>query len=66
MVFGYVGVLIVWLEMFWVSNFKEKCVLVWFVVEWFKVCFLFMVVWFDGLDVYDWEVIGVVIISNDY
>jgi len=63
---GYIGVLTLRLEMPWVSNLKEKRALVRPVVERLKVRFPVTVARLDGLDVHDWELIGVTTISNDH
>ncbi|MEW6420254.1 MAG: DUF503 family protein [Deinococcota bacterium] len=66
MALGYVGVLIVRVEMPWVTNLKEKRALVRPVVERLKARYPLTVARLDGLDAHDWEVIGVATLSNDY
>ncbi len=62
---GYVGTLTVRVEMPWVSNLKEKRALVRPVVERLKARFPVTVARLDGLNAHDWEIIGVVTVSND-
>ncbi|WP_293915165.1 DUF503 family protein [Deinococcus sp.] len=62
---GYIGSLMVRLEMPWVSNLKEKRALVRPVVERLKARFPLTVARLDGLNAHDWEIIGVVTVSND-
>ena len=59
------GTLTVRVEMPWVSNLKEKRALVRPVVERLKARFPVTVARLDGLNAHDWEIIGVVTVSND-
>ena len=63
---GYIGSLTLRLEMPWVTNLKEKRALVRPVVERLKARFPVTVARLDGLDAHDWEVIGVVTVSNNH
>ncbi|AZI42706.1 DUF503 family protein [Deinococcus psychrotolerans] len=65
MALGYIGSLTVRVEMPWVSNLKEKRALVRPVVERLKARFPVTVARLDGLNAHDWEIIGVVTVSND-
>ncbi|ADV68400.1 DUF503 domain-containing protein [Deinococcus maricopensis] len=65
MALGYVGTLTLRLEMPWVGSLKEKRALVRPIVERVKSRFPVSVARLDGLDAHDWEVVGVVTVSND-
>ena len=65
MALGYIGTLTLRLEMPWVATLKEKRALVRPIVERVKSRFPVSVARLDGLDTHDWEVVGVVTISND-
>ncbi|MFC5596862.1 DUF503 domain-containing protein [Deinococcus cellulosilyticus] len=66
MMLGYIGTYICRLEAPWVRSLKEKRALIKPVTEKLKSRYPVTVARLDGLDAHDWEVIGVVTISNDY
>lgn len=61
----YVGVLIVRLELPWVSSLKEKRSLITPITEKLKNRFPLSVARLDGTEEYHWEVIGVSAIAQD-
>ncbi|GGJ41257.1 hypothetical protein GCM10008938_29130 [Deinococcus roseus] len=63
---GYIGTYICRLETPWVKSLKEKRALIKPVTEKLKARYPVTVARLDGLDAHDWEVIGVVTISNDH
>ncbi len=61
----YVGVCLLRLEMPWVRSLKEKRALVKPVTEKLKTRFPVSVSRLDGLNDYDWELVGITAISHD-
>lgn len=61
----YVGVLIVRLELPWISSLKEKRALITPITEKLKSRFPLSVARLDGTEAYNWEVIGVSAIAHD-